>query len=71
MAGIATCPFCNVINRFYINERRCPHYKGFEYEKTDACVYEDRPLAIFCEDERKVLIEEAKNGMLYIDMPNL
>jgi len=61
MAGIATCPFCNVINRFYINERRCPHYKGFEYEKTDACVYEDRPLAIFCEDERKVLIEEVKN----------
>ena len=60
MTGIATCPFCNVINRFSDNkdDRRCPHYIGFEYEKTDDCVYEDRPLAVFCEDQRKVLIEE-------------
>jgi hypothetical protein len=59
--GIATCPFCNVINRFGENERRCSHYKGFEYEKRDDSVYEDRPLAVFSEDERKVLIEEENN----------
>jgi len=61
MNGIAICPFCNVINRFGEKEIRCPHYRGFEYEKTDDSVYEDRPLAIFCEDERKILIEE-ENG---------
>jgi hypothetical protein len=57
MNGLATCPFCNVVNRFGEKERRCPHYKGFEYEKTDDSVYEDRPLAVFSEDERKVLIK--------------
>jgi hypothetical protein len=30
MNGLATCPFCNVVNRFGENERRCPHYLDIE-----------------------------------------
>lgn len=61
MKGVATCPFCKVTNWFGEKDRRCPHYRGFEYEKRDDSVYEDRPLAVFSEDERKVLIEEESN----------
>jgi len=61
MNGIATCPFCHVVNWFGEKERRCPHYRGFEYEKRDDCVYEDRPLAVFSEEEIKVPIKEESN----------
>ncbi len=61
MTGIATCPFCNVINRFYENERRCPHYQfsvtedsRYPWKKGDKCY------AVFREEQEeiKVLIEE-------------
>lgn len=64
MTGIATCPFCHVVNRFGENERRCPHYVTFGYEASDGFIHDDRPYAVFCGDERKVLIEEGKNENL-------
>lgn len=60
-SGIAICPFCNAVNRFYENERRCPHYVGFYYDADDTFIYNDKPYAVFCEDERRVLIEEENN----------
>jgi hypothetical protein len=59
--GTATCPFCGAVNWFGENEIHCQHYKTFGYEEWDEFICEDRPYAVFCEDERKVLIEEENN----------
>ena len=53
---VATCPFCNVINRFFENKRYCPHFAGFaSYAQTAVC---------FCEENKMkmVSIEEVENA---------
>lgn len=64
-SGIATCPFCNVINRFGENEKRCPHYLTKVGKKNKYLIKKewDEDYAVFREEQEevKVLVEEESN----------
>jgi len=63
--GRATCPFCNVVNRFGRDERRCPHYEDFEeVQVKSAKLLVKYYLAVFRENGEmiKIMVEEESDG---------